>query len=482
MKNLLIILFFSIMIFSCKEDLLEENPKLLAYETFYNTQDEVTTALNAIYLPMRSANCMGSLFPAQQEAYSDYGFGRGSYTLVSKFQGLDDTNVGRAQSMWNLFYMSIRNANLVISRVPEGKLLTVVQKNYAIGEAKFLRGLCYLLMVQNWGGIPIRTEENMSALNVPRAAETEVWKIIESDLKFAADNLPDKARAAGTPSKWSAKTVLTQCLLYQKKYDEAKLIAESVIESKQYSLINITKPDDYLNIFGADLISTKEEIFYLKYSRKVDHGWQFALFPHHPAAGYISGFGYFALISDTQNKTISEWDNSDFRKTYNWYSHNIGLGPTTILNRKYRDYNAPTPTSIGNDYPLYRYADLLLWYAELEGRVNNRATLKGVEALNMTKRRAYGFAVDQPSPVDFKVSDFTSLQQFINAVIKERGYETCYEAKRWLDLKRLGIAKQVIKDVYNIDVAEKHMLWPIPLSEMSYNKALNPTSDQNPGY
>lgn len=479
MKNLLIILFISIMIFSCK-DLLDENPKLLASETFYNTQDEVTTALNAIYSPLRS--CLGGLFPAQQEAYSDYGFGRGSYTLVSQFQGLDDTNVGRIGSMWNQFYMSIRNANLVIGRVPEAKFLTEAQKKNAIGEAKFLRGLCYLLMVQNWGGIPIRTEENLSAMDVPRASEAEVWKIVESDLKFAADNLADKARAAGTPSKWSAKTVLTQCLLYQKKYDEAKLMAESVINSNQYSLINITKPDDYLNIFGADIVSTKEEVFYLKYSRKSDQGWEFVLFPHHPGGGYISGFGYFALISDTKIKTISEWDNNDFRKTYNWYSYNIGVGATTILNRKYRDYNAPTRLSLANDYPLYRYADLLLWYAELEGRVNKGATLKGVEALNMTKRRAYGFAFDQPSPVDFKVSDFTSEQQFIDAVTKERGYETCYEAKRWLDLKRLGIAKQVIKAVYNIDVAEKHMLWPIPLSEINYNMALDPVTDQNPGY
>lgn len=481
MKKISIILFFSIIFCSCKDTLIE-NPKLLASETFYNTQQEVETALNAIYGPLRESNCMGGLFPAQQEAYSDYGFGRGSYTLVSKFQGLDDTNVGRAGSMWNLFYMTIRNANLIISRVPEGKILTAVQKNSSIGEAKFLRGLAYLLMIQNWGGIPIRTEENMDVMDVSRASESDVWKIIESDMRYASDNLPDKPRAAGAPSKWSAKTVLTQCLLYQKKYDEAKLMAESVISSNQYSLVSITKADDYLNIFGADLVSTKEEVFYLKYSHKSNQGWQFVMFPHHPGGGYISGYGYFALISDSKIKTISEWDNNDLRKTYNWYSYNIGVGSTTILNRKYRDSNAPNGSSLSNDFPLYRYADLLLWYAELEGRINKGPTSKGVEILNMTRRRAYGFKVDQPSTVDFKVSDFISEQQFIDAVIKERGYETCYEAKRWLDLKRLGIAKQVIKDVHNIDVAEKHMLWPIPSSEMNYNKALDPIKDQNPGY
>jgi hypothetical protein len=66
-------------------------------------------------------------------------------------------------------------------------------------------------------------------------------------------------------------------------------------------------------------------------------------------------------------------------------------------------------------------------------------------------------------------------------VVEERGYETMYEGKRWLDLKRLGIAEQRIKEVKNIVVAEKHMYWPIPNSELLYNKALD-ASDQNPGY
>jgi hypothetical protein len=73
------------------------------------------------------------------------------------------------------------------------------------------------------------------------------------------------------------------------------------------------------------------------------------------------------------------------------------------------------------------------------------------------------------------------LQTFIDKVVQERGYETMYEGKRWNDLKRLGIAKQRILEVKNIVVAEKHMLWPIPNSEILYNKAIT-AKDQNPGY
>jgi hypothetical protein len=157
----------------------------------------------------------------------------------------------------------------------------------------------------------------------------------------------------------------------------------------------------------------------------------------------------------------------------------VGLGANTCLYRKYRDPLA-TNLGAGNDYPWYRYADLLLFHAEADARANNGPTAEALESLNKVHRRAYGYDANTPSPVDFSIGDF-DLTSFVDKVVEERGYETLYEGKRWLDLKRLGIAEQRIKEVKNIVVAEKHMYWPIPNSEMLYNKALD-ASDQNPGY
>jgi len=255
-----------------------------------------------------------------------------------------------------------------------------------------------------------------------------------------------------------------------------------IIKSGPYKLIDIAEAEDFQNVFGADLNGTSEEVFYIKYSKLGNSGWQFPMFPHNPAAGYLGGLGYFALISDSENKAIKNWSENDLRKEYNWYSWDIGIGSTTILNRKYRDRQATGGGTISVDYPLYRYAEVLLWYAELDCRVNNSPTAEGLEALNMVHRRGYGHKHNQPSAVDFKLSDFKSAQEYIEVVAYERSYETCYEGKRWLDMKRLGVAKDIIKKTYNIDIAERHMLWPIPLSEMNYNKALDPEKDQNPGY
>ena len=80
-----------------------------------------------------------------------------------------------------------------------------------------------------------------------------------------------------------------------------------------------------------------------------------------------------------------------------------------------------------------------------------------------------------PSSVDFKLADYNA-QTFLDEIVKERGYETVYEVKRWHDLKRMGIVKAKISEVKGVTVADKFLLWPIPLSEMNYNKALDPVS------
>jgi len=75
-----------------------------------------------------------------------------------------------------------------------------------------------------------------------------------------------------------------------------------------------------------------------------------------------------------------------------------------------------------------------------------------------------------------------NADSFLDLVIRERGYEFIYLGKRWLDLKRTGKLKAMIQASKGITVADKHLLWPIPLSELNFNKALDPAKDQNLGY
>lgn len=476
-------LYFIIMalaIVSCK-DALEESPKSIAVETYYNTADEVKSAVNAIYAPLRSENCIGGIYLAGVECCTDYTLGRASYSNYSDFQGLSSTNITRAGTIWTSFYLSIRNANIVIANAPNGKKISSSDVAIFVGEAKFLRALSYFYLVRNWGGVPLRTEKNMTVRDVARSTADEIYQFIISDLKEAETNLPNKPLDIGRPSKWSAKTVLADVYFYMGKQAETVSKANEVIQSGAYSLVEISASDDFYNIFGPKVVNTTEEIFYLKFYAQRDQGFYYPNWTHYPSDGYYNGAGIYACYSDTVKFSFySKWNNKDLRKRFNWYPYQIGLGNTTILNKKYIDKNAVTDRA-ETDYTMYRYADLLLMYAEAAARAANGPTADAMEKLNMVHRRAYGYKSTVASAVDFKLSDY-NLTSFIDLVIQERMYEQMIEGKRYLDLKRAGKLQEMVKAARGITVVDTQLLWPIPTVETNYNLAIDPTKDQNPGY
>jgi hypothetical protein len=199
MKSFVTILALLMVLTSC-QDILIEAPKSLAVQTFYNTADEVDGAVAAIYSPLRNGNGFGAVYISMLETSTDYHVGRASWAPPSEFQGLDGTNITRVGTVWNNFYLSIRNANLVIKNAPNGKNLSEADKNKFVGEAKFLRALTYFHLVRNWGGVILRTETNMEEQNLGRSSVEDVYKLITEDLQFAELHLPDAVSVAGRVS------------------------------------------------------------------------------------------------------------------------------------------------------------------------------------------------------------------------------------------------------------------------------------------
>ena len=471
MRNIVIGLM-AVLLCSCS-DLLKEEPQAIAVETFYNTVGEVEAGVAAIYTPLRDYGCFRNNYSAMLEVSSDiFQSGRGSWAAPSEYQGLNSTNISRVQASWEKFYLSIRNANIVISSVPKAKSLSDNEKNKYIGEARFLRAFTYFQLVRCWGAVPLRDEQNMNELSVPRSSVENVYNLILSDLEFAEINLPEKESVTGHPSKWTAKTVLADVYFYMNKYDKAADKSNEVINSRVYSLIAVSVPDDFEKLYGPAVSSSPEEVFYLKYVE--EDPFELALYFHGVGRKYIYQDGYYAMYSNIDYTVYKSWDDKDLRKTYNWYLYD-GFDPGTILCKKYNDTGAIGPR---NDLPVYRYADCLLIYAEASCRAAGQPTAEGVEALNKVHRRAYGYPSSQSSPVDFKLTDY-SKDSFIELCMKERGYETVGEGKRWLDLVRSGLAVKLVKEHRGQDIAEKHYLWPLPVSELNYNDAI---TDQNPGY
>jgi hypothetical protein len=460
--------------YSCNDALLDEDPKAIASETFYNTVEEIASAVNGIYEPLHVNTSYFTLL----EALPDNVYGKGSLATINEYKGFSTANITNMGGVWIAFYKSIRNANVVIKKVPDASKATEDEKAQYIGEAKFLRAFSYFGLVRLWAGVPLRTEETMALIDIPRNSADEVYHLIVSDLKYAEEHLPDVPRLLGTPSKWAAKTLLADVYLTLKDWENARDKAKEVIDSGKYSLVEVKAPDDFELIYGAELLTSSEEIFYFKYTRQ--KGWDLMNFFHISGDGYKPyGNNWYSFYSTTNNFFYKTWDDEDFRKQYNFYNWDIGLGDNSLLFKKYTDPNGNTAAP--NDWPMYRYPELLLIYAEAVNNANESPTAEAMECLNKVHRRAYGYAPNTPSPIDFKISDYTK-DSFFELVIQERGYELILECKRWIDLVRTGKAAKVIKEAEGIDLDETMYLWPIPVVETNYNKAINPVTDQNPGY
>lgn len=474
MKRLIFTLGVLALFLAC-EKALEEAPRQISEENFYNTAEEVEAAVNAIYNPLRK-----DLMPnyiATLECQSDWMYGRGSWAPLSNYQGLDDANITRIQGFWDGFYLAIRNANLVVLNAAEKD-----EFGKYVAEAKFLRAFSYFQLVRNWSGVPLRTEETMEEKDLSRSTEEQVYQLILDDLTTATILLPETASASGRPTKWAAKTLLADVYLQLERYNEAAELANEVVQAG-FSLVSVSGPEDYqYRIFGPDITGSTEEIFALKYARLPAQGNYILWISNHPSTKLLTadGTGAYAVHGDATNANFIEWNNDDIRKQL-WDQINFGLGPNTLVSSKYVDPDALDANTAGNDLPIYRLSDALLIFAEASAKAENTVSTAAMEALNKVHRRAYGHAPNEPATVDYDPADYDS-DTFVDLVIQERGYEFIYEGKRWLELKRTGKLDELIQHGKGKSIVQKHLLWPIPLSETNYNNAIDPVTDQNPGY
>jgi hypothetical protein len=174
---------------------------------------------------------------------------------------------------------------------------------------------------------------------------------------------------------------------------------------------------------------------------------------------------------------------TDTRRAVTFYSsvYNAATGQTVVFNNPYAPYfnkfvdYSLTPLNTQNqsgiNFPVLRYADVLLEYAEVQNQLNGGPTADAYAAINQVRTRA-------------NVPNLTAgLNQsdFRDSVFLERRKEFIQEGHRWFDLVRRG-GTVLIDALHKIPAksaaSAKNTLFPIPLVETQ----LNPKLTQNPGY
>jgi hypothetical protein len=484
MKKILISFLFFALLTGCEDQLIEKPVDFLSKANFYRTAADAESAIAATYATLSGNSYFTIWFMALIEINADYVNGRGSQANISLYQGLDNTNQTRAFTSYAEMYAGINRANAVIENVPN-IAMPDAQKNRIIAEAYFLRAFFYTHLVKCFGGVPLRLEEtkDLSKLAAPRAPVSDVYNQIIGDLERAIPDLPASipANQTGRATTWAAKMLLADVYLTTEQWVKARDSAHDVIVNGGYSLIRVNQPDDFLQMYGHDVVTYSENILSIQHTET--NGSSVPNFLHRFAGVYCAS-GVYAWLPN-MNSFLKDWDDDDLRKDFNLYTSYVQNGqviqlPNTspILFRKYRDSTAPCAGCHRNNIPLYRLAEALLIYAEASNEAEGTPSALALERLNQVKRRAYGYDPGAPSVVDFP-SGMTKAE-FRDAVLLERGFEFILEGKRWFDLKRTGRTRAAI-EATGISFQDISLLFPIPLDEINNNPALT-NADQNPGY
>ena len=490
MKKIIITIILSAGLFASCTDLEVTPTSFVTEDKYFKTQDDAVASVTAVYASL-------SLDPGEQSLFgrnlyfltdmaSDYAAAGVSATnpQVRALSSLThDATSDRVQVAWRQIYNGINRANVSIDNIPKVTGNETV-KIRLINEAKFIRGLLYFQAVRLWGGVPIVLHEptsiQLESLKSRRETVDAVYTQIISDLS-AAEALPATypASDAGRATSGAAKAILAKVYLTRKDYPNAILKAREVINGGYgYGLF-----ESFQDIFTKTKKNGKEHIFSVQFepnqagngsSGSTFQATSFIGFTATEPADIISDVALFYDIyaaGDTR-RDVSYAKQLPIPGTANVYTF-----PKPIF-KKYIDFtNLATPGNVAINFPIIRYADILLSLAEA---INEQGapTPEAYELINQVRRRAFAKPITTPDPS----VDLSGLTQatFRAAIQEERKKEFVQEGQRWFDLVRWGtLVTEVKKVTAKNSVSERNNLYPIPQSERSIDPVGLP---QNPGY
>ena len=468
-------------------DLLTEQPRsTIVVDTYFRTAADAKAAIAAVYRPLSTGSLWGTNLQWALIAGTDearVGPEEENVNIVALTQlRFTPTNpyvagTTSAGGAWGGLYQMITRANLVLEKVP-GITMDETQKAQILGEAKFLRALGYFYLVRLYGDVPIVTSTSEQlAPGVTRAPAAQVYTQIVKDATEAEASLPTSWGTAdkGRATKGSADALLAEQYIWRKDWTNAAAYAKKIIDGNAYSL-----QPNYLSAFLPGSQNRSEEVFAAQSSSAsgapaIDiAAWEY---PRNMNPNSNGGWGTWQPLQSF----IDAYPAGDYRREVSFFTH--GIAPngrdTTFLPHvyKYRPTNRPGQQDV--NWPIFRYADVLLMYAEAlneQGQPAQAATY-----VNMIRARARNGTGSENRAAPANVSASLSQSEMRQAIFDERKIELAFEGKRWFDLVRQGFAvwsAAISKDPTATDVNQNHMLWPIPQPQIDLNSSLT----QNPGY
>lgn len=476
---------------SCKK-FLEEDPKnLVTVQNFYKTEADAIAAVNSIYAYLNSVDNFAAGGNTAGVYHSTFWLAVGLASDEMLNNQLGAANFDQLASfsytsmnpsmeeIWGMHYKTITLANIAIARIP-GISMNASLRDRLVGEAKFLRGLMYFNLVRMFGQVPLLVEEN-NPLLPGKSSVDDVYAQITADLGDAANALPPSYTAGngrGRATSGAANAILAKVYLTRKNWEQASIAAKKVIDSNEYALW-----DDFADVFKLSSRAGKEAIFSVGFG---DAGgaisfWEVGQFNVRllPTALSVEGVQNAQGWQFPTQYLYNQFESDDRRRSVTFITEiNDPAGAYNIRPyvKKYWDRVAePQGNSSSNDFPVIRYADVLLMYAEAQNELG--FTIPAHQYINMVRKRARFNGTTYLNAVP----DYSGLNkdQFRDAVLKERMMEFVFEGQRWFDLVRMGKLEQLVPLAKpGVVPAARNNLFPLPQREVD----LNPGLGQNDGY
>lgn len=431
-KVIALLALSGILSFSSCTDFLDTEPTSITLETYFNNEFELNTYLNGVYDPMNSSNFYGAVYQVIMAQSTDESYNRSGVTAstVGTYTGLaSNTELG---AFWNTLYIGINRANTLLENIDKVPL-TPERKNIFLGEARFLRAYYLFIATQNFGDVPMRTKSvtTPADTHIAFTPQKEVYDYVIAEMTAAEQLLSKQTPTSIVPyqsgriTNTTVQGILARACLYAagnpvndtKRYAEAKSWAKKVVASGFHKL-----NPNYEQVF----INHSQDRYDEAYKESM---WEVEFYADQNNADLREGMDanriiapQFNGITATMGKALCQvLSTGTLYRTYESYYNPIRT--TDLSPDKRRDVNVapfsysgaglrvavawnvwwgrwpgkwkreneliPFNNQSNQNWPILRYSDVLLMYAEADNEVNG-PTVESINLVNQVRARAYG--------------------------------------------------------------------------------------------
>ncbi|MFF5382777.1 RagB/SusD family nutrient uptake outer membrane protein [Pedobacter suwonensis] len=484
MKKYIYIVFIAVagMLAACKKAGLDRFPQTsVSPGLFFNTESDLSLYINGLLSQ-----------PDRSTYLNDQSTDNVSTTAAVEIKNIMGGNATAQNITTGWSWSRLRNINYFLENCGKAQVSAAVKNHYA-GLARYYRAEFYLDKVKRFSDVPWYSgtlEPGDDALYKARDPRTLIADSIMADLDFAYKNVRESV-PVGTPGKWAVATLYARAALYEGTYrkyhnelnlsgsanaflETAARISGEIIASKKFNIYNTGKPEqDYATLFSSQDLTANSEvilvnIFDLSKNKSQNvNSTVFGDYEQAPAKNLLEtylmkdGTRFTDVANYTQLGFVAEFKNRDPRMSQTMvYPGWIRVpDPTPYIQRlnknftgyhQLKGYVNSTDNAIlnGVDFPVYRYAEILLTYAEALAELGTLTQAQLDQSINLLRKRAglpdlnLATANANPDPaLQLQYPNVTANEGVIFEIRRERRVEYAFENMRFDDLMRWKVGK-----------------------------------------